>query len=134
MQISTINTAFKANITPSLNPKKIYELEQKRESIKWGSEGCNGDLNAQDSKELELRIKYQQLLDKHAARQWGTEGCNGGLSAEDIKRMSEIRAQLLEIKEEPKQEQPKTSCDCPKCNSTNPYGVPDSTFYGDWAR
>ena len=131
MQISAINTAFKANISSHYNPGRIKQLEQKRLANQWPSEGCTGGLNEQDNRELILRKEYQTLLDKHAALQWASEGCNGSLSARDITRMNEIRTELLSIKEEQQQAPVEATCDCPQCNSASP--EPGSAYYRDWA-
>lgn len=144
MQISNIQgfypkTSFKCNSCYDKNQGKIFELEQKREQIRWGTEGCNGDLSPQDNHELSLRREYQRLLAKHAALQWGSEGCNGGLNFEDAQRMREIEAELVVLAKEENTEHTccceEKKCDCyESIPSGNIYGVPDSTFYGDWAR
>ena len=101
----------------------------------WAAEGCNGSLNPQDAYELELRREYQALQNKHVALQWASEGCNASLSVEDMKRMSDIEAELIAI--EPKTApivNPVTEKSVYDVKSGNIYGVPDSTFWGDWAR
>ena len=134
MQISKINNHV-SNMGLKGNAEKISKLEQKNASIMWASEGCNGSLNSQDAHELDLRREYQALQNKHIALQWASEGCNASLSIEDMKRMSDIEAELIAI--EPKTApiaNPVVEKSVYDVKSGNIYGVPDSTFWGDWTR
>ncbi len=133
MQISAIklsNTSFKG----MSNSEKIHQLEQKRVENQWASEGCTGGLSAADEFELSLRKELRALEQKHAQVQSATEGCNCGLCAEEYNRMSEIRNILKSFEQETTQEEPKYTSSIYNVPSGNIYGVPDSTFWGDWAR
>ena len=135
MQISAVGSqVFKCN---ACNEKRMQELEQKRIANQWASEGCNGGLNSQDAHELELRREYQALQNKHAALQWASEGCNASICAQDAIRMAEIEAELQKIapKTAPGEitDPMKFGAEVPEVKG-NIYGVPESTFWGDWAR
>lgn len=133
MAISALNNQVSFGRTCD-NSKRIMDLENKRTAIQWGSEGCNGDLSVKDAYELDLRREYQALQNKHFALQYSCEGCNGSLSAKDAARMEEIAEILNDIA--PKNTTIETRCECEICTptSSNSYNVPDSTFWGDWAR
>jgi hypothetical protein len=134
MQISSINTqSFKCNLCD--NSQRIHQLEQKRQEIQWASEGCNGSLSSKDQYELDLRREYQALQGKAAALQWASEGCNASLPAADLIRMSEIEQELqaLEPKKAPVVD-PISRDSIYDVPSGNIYGVPDHTFWGEWAR
>lgn len=133
MAISALNNQVSFGRTCD-NSTRISELENKRAAIQWASEGCNADLSVKDAYELDLRREYQALLNKHFAIQHSAEGCNGSLIAKDATRMELIATILNEIA--PKNTAIETKCECDECktDSQNPYGVPDSTFWGDWAR
>lgn len=116
------------------NSKKIEELEQKHQRIQWASEGCTGSLSALDARELELRREYQNLVNKGVALQWASEGCNASLPAKDMARMAEIEAELSVIEPETAPITPMTIAQIYDVPKGNIYGVPDHTFYGEWAR
>ncbi|MBQ9149744.1 hypothetical protein IJX73_02320 [bacterium] len=143
MQISSINSQISSKGRYENNPAKIYELEQRNQANRWASEGCNGCLSEKDAHELDLRREYQALQNKHIALQWGNEGCNGGLSLRDMDRLQQIEEELREIA--PEETAPietleeSSACEIDAIDKaithiSNPYGVPDSTFFGDWAR
>ena len=134
MQISSINAQNFG--CARCNSERIHQLEQKHQEIQWSSEGCNGSLSAKDQYELDLRREYQALQNKAAALQWASEGCNASLPAADLIRMSEIEKELsaLEPKAAPAEEPIISRDSIYDIPSGNIYGVPDSTFWGDWAR
>jgi len=138
MQLSAINNQISCKgYHHDYNSDRVHGLEQRRQAKQWASEGCNAGLSTQDALELELRREYQTLQNKYFALQWGSEGCNASLNARDMERMAEIEKTLSAIS--PKNTAPyEIECDCEECRAmkseSNPYGVPDSTFYGDWAR
>ena len=134
MQISAINNQSFGCIR--CNSDRINQLEQKRQEIQWASEGCNGSLSAKDQHELDLRIEYQALQNKAIALQWGSEGCNASLPTADLIRMSEIEKELsaLEPKAAPVEEPSISRDSIYDIPSGNIYGVPDHTFWGEWAR
>lgn len=113
------------------NAQKIIQLENKRAAIQWGSEGCTGDLSAEDSYELEIRKELEDLRGKHASLSWASEGCNCSLCIEDTKRMETLENILAGI--EQKQAQDNKTKSVYEMPSANIYGVPDHTFYGEWA-
>ena len=132
MQISAINAQV-SHMGTKNNAQKIQKLEQKHAANQWASEGCTGGLCEKDMRELNLRREYQTLENERVANQWASEGCTGGLSAEKQARMDAIVAELEVIDPEtaPMESIPAVSIyDMPKANT---YGVPDSTFWGDWA-
>ena len=142
MQISSIgaNMAF-GKVS---NSKRIHELEQKRAEIQWASEGCTGELNPEDEYELTARRQLAQLREKQAMLSWSSEGCNCSLCHEDMVQLTKLENIISAI--DAKIEKPnkvtvveKNIYDMPnrslyEISDKNPYGVPDSTFWGDWAR
>ena len=133
MQITAISSQpFKCNYC---NSQRIYQLEQKRAELQWASEGCNASLNPEDEYELQIRKEIQELRDKRAQISWGTEGCNGSLSQEDTVRLAKLEniISAIEAKKEP-QKNARIVERIYNIPSGNIYGIPDSTFYGDWAR
>lgn len=130
MQMSAIN----ANVgfgKLTTNTERIKELENKRAAIQWGSEGCTGDLNAEDSYELEIRKELADLRGKHIAMSWASEGCNCSLCQKDMDRMRALENILDGIEQKQAQDNKvKNTYDMPTANI---YGVPDHTFYGEWA-
>lgn len=129
MQISALNNQASFKSIEN-NSKRIYDLEQKNEALRWGSEGCNASLPVKEERELNLRREYEALRNKGAIF-----GCES-LTARDKARMSEIEDILRD--NNPKTAPIPVECKCEECNpkptGSNPYGVPDSTFWGDWAR
>ena len=135
MQVSSINSQISSKGRYENNPAKIYELEQRYQSNRWASEGCTGGLSEKDARELELRREYQALQNKHIALQWASEGCNAGLSSWDMDRLSQIEEELNEIA--PEEIATAISCEMDAIDKVstftpNPYGVPESTFWGEW--
>ena len=140
MQISSINSlcpntkpSFKN--TTSANQERIKELKQKRVENQWASEGCTGGLSAIDEYELSLREELETLEQKHSEAQSAAEGCNCDICLDEINRMYEIKSILkgLAAKKE-ENEEPKYSNPIYDIPTGNVYNVPNSTFYGDWAR
>lgn len=134
MQISAISSqAFKCN---ACNSERINQLKQKRQEIQWGSEGCTGGLNPEDEYELQIRKEIQELRDRKANLSWGCEGCNGSLPQEDEVRLAKLEniINAIEAKKQSIPKKPIFAESIYNIPSGNIYGVPDSTFYGDWAR
>lgn len=134
MQISSINMQTFGCATCN-NTERLQQLEQKRQADQWASEGRDGGLCESDQREFDLRMEYQALQNKAVVLQWGSEGCNASLPDADLIRMSEIEKELSEsdtlIPPSTNLMPEESIYDIP---SGNIYGVPDSTFWGDWAR
>ena len=138
MQITPINLnySFKSAKT---NRERIDKLTSERAAIQWASEGCTGSLDDEKEKELALRLELDKLACEHEAFRWASEGCNSSLSPEKERRLEALQnlfadddveevEKAEEVEEYDFEEEP--SIDIPPYEK---YGIPASTYYGDWA-
>jgi hypothetical protein len=96
MQISSINNISFGKIS---NSKRIFELEQKREQIKWASEGCTGGLNPEDEYELITRKQLQELRREEGLCILGYNGANTSLSRDKKNKLIKLENIVATIDE-----------------------------------
>ncbi len=136
MRITPINFS-RSFVGSKENKRRIEELQNEYQRMRWGTEGCNGGLDFDKERELNSRIEYDRLLDKKEQLRWAQEGCNGCLSPKQEARLCELERRFSD-----------DTCDSEELPSRaehietrsefnmpiyEVYGVPASTFYGDWA-
>ena len=151
MQISALSfnnsTAFKCNHPECIN-RRIEELQQKRIANQWATEGCNGGLSTEEENEWEYLMEQTTNSSEHRP--------NKEIERKEIYNIptTSIYSDKVDDDDDESEYLTEQAINDLECRSNKeierkefyntptvsiysdetPYGVPLSTFYGDWAR